>query len=266
MPFLFRAVSGEVATEPVLSPKSGHIFEKRLIEKYVNDTGKDPVSNESLSIDELIAVKCTALIYFVPSSCMLTILCCPLLSAATKTVKPRAPTATSVPALLAAFQNEWDSVVLETYSLKLQLEQARQELSHSLYQHEVQDSLAHGYLDLKKNIFFFPFPSFHFQAACRVIARLVKERDAARASLASFQPQAASDAAAAPLGDGMDVDVVSSGQEKSLPATLLTLVESNAKTLQKSRRKRALPGSLASQEQVAQYKVSLLLFFFFFFF
>ena len=43
--------------------------------------------------------------------------------AATKTVKPRAPTATSIPSLLSLFQNEWDAVVLETYSLKQQLEQ-----------------------------------------------------------------------------------------------------------------------------------------------
>lgn len=40
-----------------------------------------------------------------------------------KAVKPRAPTATSIPSMLGLFQNEWDAVVLETYSLKQQLEQ-----------------------------------------------------------------------------------------------------------------------------------------------
>jgi pre-mRNA-processing factor 19 len=81
-----------------------------------------------------------------------------------KVVKPRPTTATSIPAMLQMFQNEWDSVMLETYTLKKQLDsvlvvqtvlkfQVRQELAQALYQHE---------------------------AACRVIAKLMKEKDEAR--------------------------------------------------------------------------------------
>jgi len=66
---------------------------------------------------------------------------------------PRPPTFTSVPAILAALQNEWDALVLETFALRQQYNATRQELSHALYQQD---------------------------AATRVVARLMKERDAAR--------------------------------------------------------------------------------------
>lgn len=68
-------------------------------------------------------------------------------------VPPRAPKFTSVPSILSSLQNEWDSVMLESFTLKQQYQQVRQELSHALYQND---------------------------AATRVIARLKKERDSAR--------------------------------------------------------------------------------------
>ena len=36
-------------------------------------------------------------------------------------VKPRPPTATSVPGLLALFHNEWDATMLETHALREQV-------------------------------------------------------------------------------------------------------------------------------------------------
>jgi pre-mRNA-processing factor 19 len=117
---------------PVVSPKSGSVFERRLIEAYIAENGKDPVNGEELSVDELIEVK------------------------SQRVVRPRPPTLTSIPSLLSVFQEEWDALALETYTLRQTLAQTRQELSAALYQHD---------------------------AAVRVIARLTKERDEARDAL-----------------------------------------------------------------------------------
>lgn len=139
----------------------GNVFEKRLIEAYIAENGKDPVTDEELSTEDLVELK------------------------SSRTVRPRPPTLTSIPSLLSVFQNEWDALALETYTLRQQLTQTRQELSTALYQHD---------------------------AAVRVIARLSRERDEAREALSRVTVHGTPTT----NGDAMQVD--SSGLSSDLIA------------------------------------------------
>lgn len=123
-------------------------------------------------------------------------------------------TTTSIPGLLALFQNEWDAVMLETFTLKKHLDTVRQELSQALYQHD---------------------------AACRVIARLVKERDEALEALSSMQAQLAQRAPAqAASSDAMDVDgQAANGASSGIPAAALENMIEVSKKLSKGRKKRS---------------------------
>ena len=46
----------QVPEVPVVSPVSGQVYERRLIEKYVTETGVDPVNKEPLAMEQLIEV------------------------------------------------------------------------------------------------------------------------------------------------------------------------------------------------------------------
>ncbi|KAL8995596.1 MAG: hypothetical protein Q9169_004707 [Polycauliona sp. 2 TL-2023] len=174
------AISGESPQVPVASRKSGNVFEKRLIQAYIAENGRDPVTDEDLSTDDLVELK------------------------ASNIVRPRPPTLTSIPSLLSVFQNEWDALALESYTLRQQLTQTRQELSTALYQHD---------------------------AAVRVIARLSKERDEAREALSGISVHRERPT----NGDAMQVD------SPGLSSELVATVEATQGRLSKIRRKRPVP-------------------------
>lgn len=207
-------ISNEVPEHPVVSPVSGCIYEKRLIEKYISENGTDPLNGEKVSTDMLIDVKSSPL------------------------VKPRPPSATSIPAILKSLQDEWDAVMLHSFTLRQQLQTARQELSHALYQHD---------------------------AACRVIARLTKEVTAAREALATLKPQAAGitpgaaggaltqpvyaadagpERAEEPMEEaGMSEEIIQKLQDK---ATLLTA--------ERKKRGKTIPEGLATVEDIRSFR------------
>ena len=199
------ALSNEVPEEPVVSPVSGSIFEKRLIVKYVQDNHVDPVNGKDLEEEQLIEVKTTAI------------------------VKPKAPSATSIPAILKSLQDEWDAMMLNSFTLRQQLQTARQELSHALYQHD---------------------------AACRVIARLTKELSAAREALATLKPKGGpSYGAEESVSAAGDVSVNRS-QETGLTADIIEKLDARAEVLMAERKKRGkiIPEGLASVEDIRSFK------------
>lgn len=202
------SVTNEVPEQPVVSPHSGAVFERRIIEKYILENGVDPINGKDLHADDLIEIKTPAI------------------------VRPKPASVTSIPATLKTMQDEWDALMLNAFTQRQQLQTARQELSHALYQHD---------------------------AACRVIARLNKEVTAAREALATLKPQAgiiaaptAYQAAAAEAGHavkaveqiGMTTEVIKKLQDK---ATVLTQ--------ERKKRGRTVPEDLFTHDQIRNFMI-----------
>ncbi|KAK6205634.1 Prp19/Pso4-like-domain-containing protein [Scheffersomyces amazonensis] len=128
------SISGDVATDPVVSTKSGAIFERKHIINYISTSGTDPINDEPLTEQDLVSIK----------------------SSVSTIIPPKLPTSTSIPSMLSSFQNEWDAIALEVFTLRKQLFKAKQELSAALYHHD---------------------------AAVRVAANAIRERDEAKLAL-----------------------------------------------------------------------------------
>ena len=47
----------------MVSPVSGQVFEKRLIEKYIQENGVDPLNQQPLSVEDLIELKVSPVIF-----------------------------------------------------------------------------------------------------------------------------------------------------------------------------------------------------------
>lgn len=126
-----------------------------------------------------------------------------------KVVTPRPPSGNSIPSLLETMATEWDSLMLETFELKKQLQTTREELVRTLYERD---------------------------AACRVIARLIKERDAARAELKKYAGTVYMD---------MTDEPKSFEQKLKDTASELTNI--------RRQKKKSLPPDLISKEQISKF-------------
>ncbi len=131
-------------------------------------------------------------------------------------------------------QDEWDALMLHTFTQRQQLQTARQELSHALYQHD---------------------------AACRVIARLNKEVTAAREALATLKPQAGilSNVMQQQQSHRMDVNGAESQQVEQIGMTeeVIQKLQDKATVLtqERKRRGRNVPDELLTAEQVRNFRI-----------
>lgn len=132
--------------------------------------------------------------------------------------------------MLQALQNEWDETVLETFNLRQQLDATRKELAHALYQHD---------------------------AACRVIARLVRERDEAYQLVNAYkagggsQGQPSAPAPSAPTSSNAAMEV--EGEEevaKGLNEEVVSELNSVCKSLSSGRKQRKPSEHLQSKDDM----------------
>lgn len=149
-------------------------------------------------------------------------------------VKPKPPSATSIPATLKTMQDEWDALMLHTFTQRQQLQTARQELSHALYQHD---------------------------AACRVIARLNKEVTAAREALATLKPQAG--IMAAPTAHQAAIGAEATGyaskpvEQAGMTPDVIKKLQDKATVLTQERKKRGrtVPEDLVTHDQIRDFMI-----------
>lgn len=133
-------------------------------------------------------------------------------------VPPRPQGTNSIPSLLKAFQSEWDAMALEMYQLRTELAQTKQELGTTLYTHD---------------------------AACRVIAKIMAERDEARDALAKLSFSVGNDSNG--YMDAMDVD-------GGIPKKYLQMVDETLNKLSSARKKRKTPASYIKPSDFESFK------------
>jgi pre-mRNA-processing factor 19 len=179
--------------------KNGDVYERRLIEKHIATTGLDPVTKQPLALEELIPLKT------MPNPAA---------------IRPKTAAQQGIPAMLQQFTSEWDSMMLEIFTLKQQLTVAQQQLSNALYQQD---------------------------AACRVIARLVKERDQYKRELGSGRATSSNE-------NGMDVDGEVLSVTSVLPSQITKRIEAKLAELSQMRQNRKIPASVATRDKVATYQ------------
>lgn len=106
------AVSGLPLTSPVFCMKTGKVYEQAVIFNLIETNGRCPLTNELININDCVSLQ--------PSDNNKSTYC----------------DTCNVPAIIDSIGEEWNDLVLETFKVKHQNEELRQELSFALFQYE----------------------------------------------------------------------------------------------------------------------------------
>lgn len=139
--------------------------------------------------------------------------------------KPRLIKNASIPGILDSLRTEWDAMVMEMFQLRSELEQTKAQLTHSLYQHD---------------------------AACRVIARITREKDQAVSRLA--QVQASIYSKDSPDDQGGGKRAKTRDNFVSIPKDVEGLFTEYSERMRPIRKKLSFP-DIKSVEQVRQFSL-----------
>ncbi|KAK7198630.1 WD-repeat protein [Novymonas esmeraldas] len=110
-------ISQRVPAQPVISVSSGLLFERSLVERYVDEHGRCPVTGAPLRREDLVSVKGAA-------------------SASATAAASGSLGAASIPTLLERLQAEWEATALESFALRQHVTQLQMELAHALQQYD----------------------------------------------------------------------------------------------------------------------------------
>lgn len=130
---MFCAISGKPTRQPVLSPVSNYIFDKNLIEQYVDANNTDPINNKPLKKEQLIKINNS-------------------ITDNTNTLSALNNSSTlnanySIPNILSTLQNEWDAIMLENFQLRKSLNELNRTLSTTLYERDAAKLIASNLLE-----------------------------------------------------------------------------------------------------------------------
>jgi pre-mRNA-processing factor 19 len=113
--------------QPVLSLKSHCIFDEKALKTYIETNGKDPINNEIIDIhSDIIPISNESSLLNNNNNN----------NNNNNSEEITNPIYSSIPTMLSAFQNAWDSLSLELFQLRSELDKTKKELSMALYKHD----------------------------------------------------------------------------------------------------------------------------------
>jgi len=104
-------ITGELCEEPTATP-SGSVYERKHIERYIQENGCDPETKRALSKDELIVIK------------------------QSPKVTPAEPNAMSISSIIKSLRDEYDATVLYNAKMQKDVRSNNGELTDQLYTHD----------------------------------------------------------------------------------------------------------------------------------